>query len=134
MRNFFTVLLLFLLLTFSGCDREKPLIFFSSKPITSNLDFNNPEVVFAPSTRINFVVYNPKGFKSKKIRLQVIKMSDKVPILGYTLEHARDIEINPSQNYFISDFYIHNTGCFMLRVFGHDYFEEPIVERMFWVK
>jgi hypothetical protein len=53
--------------------------------------------------------------------------------MGYTIEQARDIEIDTAKNFFINSFYIYNTGGFYFRVFGHDDFEKPIVESEFWV-
>lgn len=129
LRLLITFILIIPLVT--GCDKNKSMVVLSSKPITKETFY--PEKVFGKGQKINIGIYNPKAYKSSVIRLQVIK-TGKYTHLGYTIEHARDIEIDKDQKYFLSNFHIYKTGYYVLRVFGHDDMAKPIVENDFWVR
>lgn len=129
------LLLVILVFTLTGCDKNKNYVFFSSKPITSQtFSFNQSEKVFESGQKINLVFVTQNPFNSNKIRLQVLKVKENVQVYGYTLESARDIEIDVTKNYFISNFYIHSTGYYILRVFSHSDMEKPLSETDFWIK
>jgi hypothetical protein len=129
---FLTLIMAF---TFSACEKKNTYIFFSSRPITAQtFRFETAEKVFAKGEKINFVVVTQEKFTNPVMRLQVLKIDDKLALYGYTLAHARDIEIDIEQNNFISDFYLHNAGYYMLRVFSKDNLDKPVAENNFWVK
>lgn len=131
----FVLPVLLFLLPLYGCNRDKGHLYFSSRPITKQtFSYENLEKVFKVGERVNFLVIHPEEFKNSLIRIQIIKVSDKVNQYGYSLAHARDIEIETGSKYFIDDFFLYKDGYYIMRVFSHDDMNHPIVETDFWIK
>ncbi len=122
----------FLLMPFlSGCDKEKPSIFLSSRPITVQTFY--PEKVFELGEPINFAVLSPEEFTSSRARVQVVKLNEKVSMYGYKLSHARDIGIDTSKKFFIDSLTLHEKGHYVIRIFCNENLKIPLVETFFKV-
>jgi hypothetical protein len=123
----------FILLVFSsGCSKKQPYyVILSSNPITQSTF--QTEKTFKVGEKINFAVLAPSGFQNPLVRIQIIKQNAITHYIGYTMEHARDIEIDTSKNFFIDSFYIYSAGGFYFRVFSHADFQKPLVQTDFSV-
>lgn len=131
MKKLLLPLLCALLIFLAGCDEDLPFIYMSSKPITQE-EFT-PEQFFKVGSRINFVLVSQDAFTNSAIRIQVLHQNPKVTYGGFDIAHARDIEIDPTKKYFISDFYLYAPGYYVLRVFGKDDLRRPIAQQEFRV-
>jgi hypothetical protein len=119
----------------SGCDKEKAAIFFTSGAITpENFSVQKCQKVFNVGQRIDFLLYNPKPLTNSVIRIQVLKIDSNEFVSGFTIAHARDIEINTRLNYATDYFYLYQEGAYMLRIFSKSNLEKPIAEEGFYVR
>lgn len=117
-----------------GCDKEKALIFFSSKPITQNsFTVDKAEVNFYPGQRIYFVLLNPKPFTSNAVRLQILKIDHKPPFYAFSIAQTRDMEIDTAVQYATDYFCLHKDGYYILRIFSMDNLSKPLAEADFKV-
>jgi hypothetical protein len=134
MKKFFVLILLTITLL-TGCKKQdKALIFFSSNSISAEtFSIDKAEQFFTAGKKINFVLLNPKPFTSPILRLQVLKVNDKLAVYGYSIEHARDVEIDMSKHYAINSFVLYREGYYILRIFSKDALNEPIAEADFRV-
>ncbi|OGI21094.1 MAG: hypothetical protein A2255_04440 [Candidatus Melainabacteria bacterium RIFOXYA2_FULL_32_9] len=133
MKKYIFLLLFFsITILFSGCNKNKALIFFSANPITiETFSMDKVETTFQEGQKIYFVLFNPKPFTSDILRIQVLKIDRKAPYYGFTIAHARDIEIDKTLNYATDYFCIHQEGYYILRIFSKDKLERPIAEADF---
>jgi hypothetical protein len=121
-----------LLIFTSGFSKKHPYyLILSSQPITKKT--LQSEKSFKVGEKINFAVFYPDGLTDPLVRIQIIKENEKTHGPGYTIEHARDIEIDPSKNFFINSFYIYSNGHFYFRVFSHADFNKSLTQTDFWV-
>lgn len=137
MKNIFIIILLTLSLT--GCcvlpNKNSVGIIFSSKPISKNTLLEiTPEKNFLLGQKIFFTAFSENGFGSGDLRIQILKKNEKMDTFGYTIEHARDIEINPNKQYFINCFHIYNKGCYFFRLFARETPNIPLGEAYFWIQ
>ena len=132
MKKYLLLLLLIASLSFSGCNRDKALIFFSTKPITvETFTIDKVATEFFEGEKIYFALFNPKPFTSNALRLQALKIDRKAPYYGYAMAHGRDIEIDQTLNYATDYFCIHQEGYYILRIFSMDKLKKPIAEAEF---
>lgn len=134
MKRILLIVCVFMLML-SGCDKDKAAIFLSSEPITpENYSIDKYRKAFNQEQRINFLLYTPKPLTSNIIRIQVLKLDNNGFASGYSIVHARDIEIDNSLNYVTDYFCLYRQGNFALRIFSRDNYETPIAEASFTVK
>jgi len=133
MKNIF-ILLSCLIILLSGCDKEKPVIFFSREPFNlSFMKYNNFKTLFQEGDRVYFFLYNPKPFGSNMMRLQILKLDRKAPFFGISLAMSRDVEIDKSLNYYTDYFCLHKQGSYVLRIFSMDRLDKPVSQAEFEV-
>lgn len=136
-KNFLLIALLSC--TLCGCtvlpNKQGATILFSSKPIGKNsLLEAHLQKAFKKGEKIFFAVYSKEGFGSGDVRIQILKKNDKTPVYGYSIEHARDIEIDHNKNYFRDCVHIYNKGHYYFRVFIREKPYRPIGETFFWIE
>lgn len=129
---------IFIALLLSGCcilpPRGNTLILLSSKPPSLHSFIQaKPEKKFHKGQKIFFAVYAKNGFPSEQTRIQILKKNDKACQYGYSLEHARDIQIDLSQKYFTNSFHIYNKGAYLFRIFTVKNKGKPLAQTFFKV-
>lgn len=72
--------------------------------------------VFQKNSRIYFLIYNPKGFKSDYIKYQLVKQDDKAHIGGYSRVRNKTKRVQ-DKNYYIDYFVLSETGKYILQIF-----------------
>lgn len=136
MKNIFIII--FLAISLCSCcvlpNKNGAGVLFSSRPISMQTLLEvKPEKNFQIGQKIFFTAYCEKGFGSGDLRIQILKKNEKVNILGYSIEHARDIEISPDKQYFSNTFHIYNKGCYFFRLFAKEAPTRPLAETYFWI-
>lgn len=129
----FTILLFLSLIVLCGCDKNEPLLFFNSQPITRET-FNTPERHFSAGQTVHYVLLVPKGFKNEYIRAQIVKKDEKTPHWGYKVYQSKDFRIDTTKNYFINSFVIHEPGYYFMQIFPFNDFDRPLVRNDFWIR
>ncbi len=119
---FFCSVFLFL---FSACDNEKPGIVFSDSPFIKQTP---PKLksIFHKGQRIYFAVYNPKGFKTRLLKLQIFKKeSEKSEFFGYEYLYNKTIELD--NKHAATDYaVINNSGFYIFQIFDYTDFLKPV--------
>lgn len=118
----------------SGCNKEKALIFYRSKPIVwGEFTVNDAELHFNREKRIYFILYNPKPFTTNILRLQILKIERKYQSQSIKIIYGKDIGINPSKPYVTDYFVLQQSGYYRLRIFSPDKYYVPLAEADFHV-
>ncbi len=116
-----------------GCEKEKPLILFNNQPI-NKLTVNAPVDYFELGETVHFVAFNPKGFESSYLRLQLVKKDTKVQNWGFKIALSKDIKIDTSKKYYIDSLNVSQAGSYILSLFYLNDLNRPIVRGMFVVR
>ena len=104
---------------FGWGDKNKSSLYISA---TNPMEDSNYETeiqshsVFKINSRIYFLIYNPKGFKSNYIKYQIVKQDDKAHIGGYTRARNKTVRLK-NKNYYCDYFVLSETGKYFLQVF-----------------
>ena len=117
----------------SGCDKEKAVILFNNQPINSQT-LHAPVDIFEMGETTHFVVFNPKGFESPYLRLQIIKKETKTKNWGFKIHTSKNIKIDNTKKYYIDSFKLSQSGSYIVSLFYLNDLNRPIVRGMFTVK
>lgn len=117
----------------SGCDRETPIILFNNQPINTTT-VHSPVDYFELGETTHFVAFNPKGFESPYLRLQLIKKDTKVQNWAYKIVFSKDVKIDKEKNYYIDKINVSQAGTYILSLFYLNDLNRPIVRGMFIIK
>lgn len=135
MKKLLLLLLIPIIFLVSGCTKEEkqhPFIALHSKPITRDNVFD-VEQNFPLSKRIYYLIWNPDGFQSDSLRIQIMKKNEKYSHWGLSLYEANDVMVDTSQKYYRDYFVINQTGLFLVSVFQPQDLKRPLVRAYFWV-
>ena len=132
--------LIFIFLSFSSDAfsfkrKEKASLYLTAtdpRVQTYTSDRNEPINVFRKGDRIYFSVLNPKGFKSKYIKYQIIKQDDNAHIGGYSRVMNKTVMIQ-NKNYYIDYFTINSKGKYFIQIFDIENLHQWIVMGAFAV-
>ncbi|MDO5438369.1 MAG: hypothetical protein Q4F80_09250 [bacterium] len=125
MKKLFSLLALLIgIFALTGCDSEKPAIVFSKSPFTKETMYT-PANKFKTGERIYYAVYNPDGFKTRLLKLQVFKKeSEKSEFWGYEYLYNRTLELKDKKTY--TDYaVINNAGYYIFQIFDFTDFQKP---------
>ena len=109
-----------------ACDNEKPLIGFSTTPFSKEQGYA-PANTFKKGDKIYYAIYNPYGFKTKLLKLQVFKKTDNnSEFWGYEYLYNKTLELKNKNTY--TDYIVINSeGHFVFQVFDYTNFQKPVV-------
>lgn len=126
MKKLLLFLILFISLFFTtGCDSEKPNIAFSKTPFSQTTGYSLANT-FKPGEKIYYAIYNPKGFKTKLLKLQVFKKNDNnSEFWGYEYLYNKTLELR-NKNAFTDYVVINSAGHFIFQVFDYTNFQKPV--------
>lgn len=108
-------LILFTTLVLTACS-TKVFIVMKSEPLNSR-NAQYYEQSFEQYQRIYYAIIAPNGFKDDAIKIEIVKVSDKVSSMGYSIQYAQDLAIDRSKNYYTNYFTISSGGLYMMQVF-----------------
>jgi len=110
--NILFILLMFLSLC--GCKDKTPRIFLSTHAITKETFVPMDE--FKKNDTINFALLAPKNFKSKTVRMLLIKKNGLSPIYGDKIAIGKDYNVEHDY-YLIGRFTVYEAGRYELRFY-----------------
>ena len=117
-KKFFYILFVLIMFIFtSGCKDKTPRIFLSTHPIAKETFV--PMEEFKKDDTINFVLIAPKNFKSKTVRMLLIKKNGLSPIYGDTLAIGKDYNVEHDY-YLTGSFTVYSAGRYELRFYDSD--------------
>ena len=133
--KFLKVLVLFLICFFLvGCAYDRGLILFNSAPITQNNALHDQKV-FNTGSKIYYLFIAPKKISNNFIRIQVFKMTDKYLVGGEDVVRTKDYRLMKDERYYHTDYFtLWESGRYVMQVFSHDDFKNPIGVSEFLVK
>lgn len=121
----------------SACDvidkPDKPAILFNRQPITEQnvMDMSS---VFAPGTRIYYLILMPKTQVARLLTIQIIKKGSK-DYLGYSLFMTRTIRLkNEDERYYTDYMVINEKGAYIMKVYSRDNPQNVLTQAEFYVK
>lgn len=121
----------------SGCDvidkPDKPAILFNRQPITEKnvMDMSS---VFAPNTRIYYLILMPKTQISRILTIQVIKKGSK-DYLGYSLFMTRTVRLKDEYERYYTDYMVINEkGSYIMKVYSNDNPQKVLTQAEFYVQ
>ncbi len=111
---------------FTGCDREKPGILFSSTPFSKELRYKE-QSVYKKGEKIYYLLYNPKDFKTRLLKVQVFrKDSDADEFFGYEYLYNQTVELKDKK--FYTDYFIINRkGFYIFQAFEFTDTIKPVI-------
>ena len=112
---------------------DKPAILFNRQPITEQnvMDMSS---VFAPGTRIYYLILMPKTQVSQLLTIQVIKKGSK-EYLGYSLFMTRTVRLkNEDERYYTDYMVINEPGAYIMKVYSRDNPQQVLTQAEFYVK
>ncbi len=133
MKKILTILIVFVGLIVSGCDKDKPILVLNSKAITKDT-VNFPVQEFRKNQRINYALIVPKGFKDSVVRIQIIKKNEKVPNWGFKIYQSEDVCVDSTKQFYIDYFTIPEKGYYIMRAFEIRNLDKALAIADFWVK
>lgn len=127
------LLVVFIMFFLGGCSSEKPVILFNNQPINKKT-VHTPVDFFEQGETTYFVVFNPDGFESPYLRLQVIKKNTKVQNWGFKIHMAKNLKIDATKNYFIDSIKMEQAGTYIVSIYYLSDLNRPFVRGIFTVK
>lgn len=134
--NFIKIIFIFLIavVLFTSCAYDRGLILFNSVPITQNNALHDKKV-FTSGQKIYYLFIAPKKMSNDLIRIQVFKMTDKYLVGGEDVVRTKDYRLMKDERYYHTDYFVlWEDGRYVMQVFSHDDFKNPIGVSEFYVK
>jgi len=125
--GFFLIILFCALFFFTGCDKNKPGILFSSTPFSKELGYT-PQNTFHKGDKIYYLIYNPDDFKTRLIKVQVFRKDDGADeFFGYEYLYNKTVELKDKK--FHTDYFIINKkGFYIFQIFEYTNTIKPIIK------
>lgn len=116
MKKFILILTIFAITLVScGCG-TKAFVLMKSEPLTQQ-NAQYYEQSFEKFQRIYYAVVAPHGFKDEAIKIEIVKVSDKVPSMGYSIQYAQNLAIDNTKKYYTNYFTLSSSGAYVMQVF-----------------
>ena len=117
---------LFALFALTGCDKEKPAILFSMTPFSKEFGYT-PQNTFKKGEKIYYLLYNPKEFKTRLIKVQAFrKDADADEFWGYEYLYNKTVQLQNKKLY--TDYFIMNkAGYYIFQIFEYTNTLKPVI-------
>lgn len=134
MKHLQIIVLLFVMLFFSGCTKQKAGILFNKHPITEQTIYDYTDVLDV-GKRIYYVIFMPKKVESRYIDIQVIKKDNDYGKYGYSLIWTRSVRLKDEEVKYFTDYFVLNQkGYYIMKVFSKDNPHKILTGAEFYVK
>lgn len=135
MKKILLVFIFFILIvTMTACTGEDNAgILFNQHPITVQ-NVNDISSVFAPGTRIYYLILMPKIQNSRILNIQIIKKGS-AEYLGYNLHMTRTVRLKDEEKKYYTDYFVINEkGAYIMKVYSDDNPQKVLTQAQFFVK
>lgn len=120
MKKWLAIVLLFVTIFVSGCNKEKSYIVFNKEMITPE-NILNASYVFEKGERVYYVVTLPEYVVTRQLLIQVYKRDNKEMRYGYKLVYGKNIKLSDEQQNYYTDYFVFNeTGLYEFKVYSKD--------------
>lgn len=111
----------------TGCDKEKPAILFSAVPFSKDFGYK-PQNTYKKGEKIYYLLYNPKEFKTRLIKVQVFRKDpDADEFWGYEYLYDKTVELTDKRLY--TDYFIINkAGYYIFQIFEYTNTLKPVIK------
>lgn len=118
----------------NGCTlSDKPSVIFNQRPITTQ-NVTDMSSVFAPNTRIYYLILMPKVQNSRFLDIKIIKKGS-AEYLGYSLFMTQTIRLKDEEQKYYTDYIVINEkGAYIFKVFSRDNPSKVLTQAEFYVK
>ena len=118
----------------TGCAYDRGLILFNSVPITQNNALHDQKT-FNVDTKVYYLFIAPKKMNNDYIRVQVFKMTDLAARGGNEVVRTKDYRLMKDERYYHTNYFVfHEKGRYVMQVFSHDDFKNPIGVNYFYIQ
>lgn len=132
-RLFFCTIAAVLMLFLCACDKEKVVLLFNNQPI-NEMTVKIPVTYFELGEITHYVVFNPKGFESPYLRVQILKKDTKVQNWGFSIYTAKNLKIDSTKKFFIDEVKIDKKGTFIMSIYYLNDLTRPLVRESFVIR
>ena len=118
----------------AGCAYDRGLILFNCVPITQNNALHDQKV-FKEGAKVYYLFIAPKKMRNDLIRVQVFTMTDKGYLGGNEVVRTKDIRLMKDERYYYTDYFTFwEKGKYVMQVFSHDDFTNPLAVNDFYIQ
>ena len=118
----------------AGCAYDRGVILFNSVPITQNNALHDQKV-FNSGSKVYYLFIAPKEMSNDFIRVQVFKITDKYALGGEDVVRTKDYRLMKDERYYHTDYFVlWESGRYVMQVFSHDDFKNPIGVSEFYIR
>lgn len=118
---------------FCGCSKTKPVILFNKEPINQTT-VQAATNQFELGETTHYVLFNPQGFKSPYLRMQIIKKNTQTQNWGFDLYRAQDIKVDDTKKFYIDSVKMSQRGFYIVSFYYLSDIVHPIARATFTVK
>lgn len=128
------ICLTFICFFLSGCSsKEKTGILFNKEPI-SQMTVQNCSRDFEVDKPIYYLFYSPEKISTDFIRVQVIKVGDKIPRGGYKIVWTNEYRVMKQNVFYYHNYFVlHSAGTYIMQIFSMDDLINPLAKNFFYV-
>ena len=134
--KYLKLLITLIMFTFilTGCAYDRGLILFNSVTITQNNALHDQKT-FNVDTKVYYLFIAPKKMNNDYIRVQVFKMTDLAARGGNEVVRTKDYRLMKDERYYHTNYFVfHEKGRYVMQVFSHDDFKNPIGVNYFYIQ
>ena len=118
----------------TSCAYDRGLILFNSVPITENNALHDQKT-FREGSRVYYLFIAPKKMTNDYIRVQVFKTTDVAALGGNEVVRTKDYRLMRDERYYHTDYFtLYEKGKYVMQVFSHDDFKNPIGVNYFFIQ
>ena len=127
-------IILLLVLFLAGCAYDRGIILFNSVPITENNALHDQKT-FREGTKVYYLFIAPKKMTNDYIRVQVFKMTDLAALGGNDVVRTKDYRLMKDERYYHTNYFtFYEKGRYVMQIFSHDDFKNPIGVNDFYIQ
>ena len=128
------IIVLVFAVTLTGCAYDRGLILFNSVPITQNNALHDQKV-FKEGSKVYYLFIAPKKLENSFIRVQIFSITDKGYLGGEDVVRTKDVRLMRDERYYYTDYFtLWEKGKYVMQVFSHDDFTNPLGVNYFYIE
>jgi hypothetical protein len=132
-----SVIILFLMVFTTACDKEESVILFNQHKFTPETIVSQSNTnIFEAGERIYYLITLPKTVESKMLLIQIVKIGgDKDERLGYELVWGKRVKLRDEQSHYFTDYVVLSSkGNYTMKVYSRDNPTKILTSGNFYVK
>ena len=125
---------LLVLLTTCGFIKQNAFVYFFKQPVTIETTLA-PSAEFEVGKRVYYLFFSKKKLENDYIRVQLFKISDKVPQGGAEMLRVKEYRLMKDEVFYQTDYFVlHQPGRYVVQIFDPENLKVPLARGEFRVK